>query len=103
MPSPAYELGLALDVCGIFSIADLLEHLRGGPLDLAELLESDMTRAAVADSESLLLHLQAVRDGASTQNYPMSRGDNPMRGNKPIMYIKASSLALGSYKWRSTP
>ena len=48
MPSPAYELGLALDNCGILSITDLLEHLRGGPLDLAELLESDATKAAVA-------------------------------------------------------
>ena len=48
MPSPAYELGLALDICGILSITDLLEHLRGGPLDLAELLESDATKAAVA-------------------------------------------------------
>ena len=48
MPSPAYELGLSLDVCGILSIEDLLRHLRDDPRALAELLDSDMTKAAVA-------------------------------------------------------
>ena len=48
MPSPAYELGLALDVCAIYSIADLIKHLRDEPRALAELLESDMTKADVA-------------------------------------------------------
>ena len=48
MPSPANELGLALDAVGIESIADLVEHLRGDPRALADLLESDMTKAVVA-------------------------------------------------------
>ena len=48
MPSVAYELGLALQVCGIFSIAALVERLRAEPATLAVLLDSDMTKAAVS-------------------------------------------------------
>ena len=61
-----------LEVCGIYSTAELLVHLRGESraLPLAEMLESDMTKGAVAAAVVVAdaSEQRADRDGDSDGN-----------------------------------
>ena len=49
-PMSARELGMALQACGIFSVADLVAMVRGAPDTLADILESEATQAMMATS-----------------------------------------------------
>ena len=44
----AQELGLHLNLCGIFTVASLVEHLRTDPDARATLIDSDYTHALLA-------------------------------------------------------
>ena len=44
----ALELGLLLNDCGIYTIDGLVRHLRASPAALAELLDSERTKALLA-------------------------------------------------------
>ena len=46
--SSALMLGLQLNLCGIYSVADLTEHLRTDPGALATLIDSEYTHELLA-------------------------------------------------------